>query len=92
MRLVRRERYGLVEFGRVAAGHPDDPCGPVIVGLRRCRRVFVVVAHEAHALLSAEPVGVWRNGAHVLWEPPGPMRCRVGPSKHGPPSGVGTDY
>ena len=30
--------------------------------------------------------------AHVLWEPLGPMRRRVGGPEHETPSGVGTDY
>ena len=30
--------------------------------------------------------------AHVLWEPLGPMRGRVGDPEHDRPSGEGTDY
>jgi hypothetical protein len=33
-----------------------------------------------------------RGVAHVLWEPRGPERGRIRPSKHDGMSGVGVDY
>ena len=38
------------------------------------------------------PSGCSAAAAHVLWEPLGRERCRVGGSEHDVPSAEGTDY
>jgi hypothetical protein len=43
-------------------------------------------------LVSTNPSGCSAVAAHVLWEPQGPMRRRVGSPEHDRPSGEGTDY
>ena len=62
MRLARCGRGSLVGFGMVAAGHPDDPCGPMIVRCERCRLVFWASLTKHMRFLGTKPVGAWRNG------------------------------
>jgi hypothetical protein len=62
------------------------------VRFERCRLVFVPSLAKHIRFASTNPSGCSAVVAHVLWEPLGPVRRRVGVPERGGPSGEGTDY
>ena len=63
-----------------------------IVRYERCRLVFEASFPKHMRFVSTNRPGCSAVAAHVLWEPQGPMRGRVGGPEHETPSAVGTDY
>ena len=63
------------------------------MGLELCRLVHQGVAHALHGIRKHEATsGCSAAAAHLLWEPQGRERRRVGVPEHDRSSGEGADY